>query len=102
MRSDKFEKYADVLRELEAQSIDYLLATISCYGRRHPSVTQILTQSAISAARRKGIGSHSAILRRWFRQIVSEVWKRAAKMIRACMPRELAATEYLLAGEREA
>jgi hypothetical protein len=102
MRIDKLHNYADVLRELEAQNIEYLPATISCYGRRHPCVTQILTQAAISAARRKGIGSHSAILRRWFRQIASEIWKRAAKMIHACMPKEPSETDYLMAGEREA
>ena len=101
MRYDKFDTYADVFHELEAQNIFYLPATISCYGRRHPSVTQVLLQAARAAARRRGTGSHNAILRRWHREIASEVWKRAARMIHACLPKEPAVAEYLLAGERK-
>ena len=64
MRAHKFEHYANVLRELERENIEYLPATISCYGRRHPSVTQILIKASQAAARRRGVASHKAIFRR--------------------------------------
>ena len=99
MRSHKLENYASVLSELEAQNIQYVPATISCYGRRHPSVTQILIQAAREAARRKGLGSHNGFLRRWYRLIAADVWRRAARMIAACAPKEPRETELLAEGE---
>ena len=98
MRIQKSDHYGALLRELEAQNIQYLLATISCYGRRHPSVTQILIQASHAAARRRGVGSHAAIYRRWCKIIASKVWQRAARMIIACMPKESMETELLLEG----
>ena len=98
MRAHKFVHYGDVLHELERESIEYLLATISCYGRRHLSVTQIFVKASQAAARRRGVASHSAIYRRWSRVIASGTWHRAARMIRACMPQEPADTELLMDG----
>ncbi len=95
MRVQKFCHYAQVMHELEAQNIQYMPATISCSGRLHPRVTQILIQASHAAARRRGIGSHKAIYSRWCRAIASKVWQRAAKMIMACMAKETTETELL-------
>ena len=98
MRAQKFDHYAAFLRELEMQNIQYLPATISCYGRRHPSVTQILIQASRAAARRRGTSSHKAIYRRWCQVLASKVWQRAARMVMACLPKETIETELLVDG----
>ena len=97
MRVAKSTHYADVLPELEVQNIDYLPATASCDGRRYPCVNRFLLQVSHAAARRKGLDSQIAFYRRWCREVASEVWRRAARMVRACMPRKPAVTEYQLA-----
>ena len=99
MRTDKMQKYEAVLPELEAQGIKYCPATISCYGRRHPCVTQMLTLAARGAARRRGGRCQNGILRRWCRTIAADVWRRAARMIAACLPPEPDQTQFLLEGE---
>ena len=53
------------------------------------------------AARRKGIGNHSALLRWWYRSVAAEVWRRASRMVLACLPREPRQTEYMVDGEME-
>ena len=98
MRANKFDHYADMLDELERQNIQYLPATISCYGRRHPSVTQILVKASQVAARRRGVANHGTIFRRWSRTIAARTWQRAARMVQTCMPREPGDTELILDG----
>ena len=71
MRMEKFAHYSSIMHELEAQNIEYLPATISCFGRRHPSVTKILLQASRVAARRRGIGSHKAMYRRWCKVLLA-------------------------------
>ena len=101
MRAEKLRHYGQYLPELEAQGIEYAPATFSAYGRRNPSVTQMLTQAAREAARRRGIGSHNALLRRWYRTATCEIWRRASRMIVACVPREPRQTAFMLDGEVE-
>ena len=101
MREDKLRKYGPYLHELETQGIEYTPATFSAYGRRHPSVTQMMTQAAREAARRKGLGSHNAMLRRWYRLVSCEIWRRASRMVVACLPKEPRQTAFMLDGEME-
>jgi hypothetical protein len=101
MRSQKIRRYAPYLPELQAQGIEYSPATFSAYGRRHPCVTQMVTLAAREAARRKGLGSHNAMLRRWYRSLACEVWRRASRMILACMPKEPRHASFLVEGEVE-
>jgi hypothetical protein len=99
MRREKLRKYGQYLPELERQGIEYAPATFSAYGRRHPCVTEMMTLAARVAARRRGLGSHAALLRRWYRSVTCEIWRRASRMILACLPREPLQAEYLLDGE---
>ena len=101
MLEAKTEKYSPYMAELELQGIEYAPATLSAYGRCHPCVTQMLTQAAREAARRKGHGRHAAMLRRWYRSLACEIWRRASRMVLACMPREPRQTTFLLDGEVE-
>ncbi len=100
-RREKMETYRAYIPELTAQGIEYVPATFSAYGRRHPCVTAMLTQASREAARRKGLRSHEAIVRRWCRSLACEVWRRASRMVRACLPREPSQTELILDGERD-
>ena len=99
MRINKFDHYSDVLAELEQQRIEYLPATMSCFGRRHPCVTTILSQASTAAARRTGFGNEKAFFRRWSRTIAAKTWQRAARMVMACMPQESPETQMLFDGE---
>ena len=98
MREEKNGKYGPYLTE---QGIEYAPATFSTFGRRHPCVTQMMLQAAREAARRRGIGNHSAMLRRWNRSISCEIWRRASRMVVACIPREPRQTAFLLEGDAE-
>ncbi len=59
----------------------------------------MLTLAARRAAWYQGLPGHSGILNRWRRTIATEVWRRAARMLRACLPGHMAGAEYLLGGE---
>lgn len=87
MRQAKLTKYRQYLLELERQGIQYSPATFSANGRRHPCVIQMMTQATREAARPRGLGSHTALLRRWHRSVAFELWRRASRMVLACMPR---------------
>ena len=100
-RQEKLTKYRPFFDELERQGIAYAPATFSAYGRRHPCVSDMMTLAAREAARRRGIGNHSALLRRWQRSAVAEVWRRASRMVLACLPRESQHAEFVLGGEAD-
>ena len=61
----------------------------------------MMTLAAREAARRRGIGNLNALLRRWQRSAVAEVWRRASRMVLACLPRESWHTEFVLGGEAD-
>ena len=84
--------------ELAQQRIEYLPATISCFGRRHPCVTSILSQASKSAARRTGFGNEKDLFRRWCRAIAAKTLQQAARTIMACVPEELPETQMLIDG----
>ena len=87
MRVEKIEKYDPHREDLAAQGIRYEPIIFSAYGRRHPQTTDMLKFAASRAARRRGWSKASGLLRWWHRQLAAEVWRRAARMIHACMPR---------------
>ena len=98
MRVNKFSHYATVFDELCQQSIEYIPATFSCFGCRHPRVTTILSQASSMAARRGGFGNEKDFLRRWCKTIPTKIWQRAAIMIMACIPPQPAETQFLIDG----
>ena len=89
MRETKLDKYEPYSVELDEQGITYAPATFTAYGRRHPCATNMLKTAATKVARRKGLESTKGLLRCWQRQLAAEIWRRAARMTKACMPTRL-------------
>ena len=96
MVQEKMRHYGNVLPELERSGVRYVPITFSCYGRRHQTTSKIMIQAAILAARSRGLPDHKPLLRRWHCTISTEIWKRAATMARACMPKISRDAEKLL------
>jgi hypothetical protein len=101
MRQQKVRRYEPYMQELASQRIRYEPATISCFGRRHPDTTRMMTLAARRAARYRGLPEHRSILSRWFRSVSAEVWRRAARMVRSCLPGTSHTADFLLYGEMD-
>lgn len=99
MYEKKKKKYEEFRESLAAQGICYVPLVFSAYGRMHPEAEVILNTLAMRAARRRGIMNHRAILRRVRANIGVSIWKRAANMVMACLPRLSPEEERLLGGE---
>ena len=83
----KLGTYESYLPQLEAQGIQYKPVVFSCYGRLHPEAASIIEAVSKQAARRRGFGDHRLLLRRAHAAIGVQIWRRAAAMIRICLPR---------------
>ena len=86
MKEDKLDRYKAYEHELGEQGITYAPATFTAYGRRHPDVTRMLDIAATKVARHQGLSSGGGLARSWKRNLCAELWRRAARMIRACIP----------------
>ena len=82
----KRAKYAAALPQLEADGIRYLPVVFSCYGRPHPEAQAVLEALAGAAARRLGCVEAGVLLRRTRLAVGVQLWRRAAAMVRACVP----------------
>ena len=87
MYQRKLDDYADHLPQLESQQIRYIPMTFSCYGRVHPEAVRIIELIAKQAARKRGLGDHRLLLRRSLAAIGVQLWRRAAAMVRVCLPK---------------
>ena len=86
MRTRKRNAYGpQLLDALEAEGIEYKPLVWSCYGREHPDTTAVLTVLARTAARRRGMASHTPLLQRTRARVGAALARRAAAMLRACM-----------------
>lgn len=47
------------------------------------------------------MSSHLSLLSRWNRTITAEIWRRAAKMVAACLPGDGEEAQFLVSGERQ-
>ena len=101
MKQEKMRHYGPYLEELERQSIKYVPIPFSCFGRRHADTTKIMTLAARLAAQYRGMPGHQALLRRWYRSVAAEVWRRAAKMVHMCLPQPSREAAYLATGEMD-
>ena len=88
-RVRKRAAYSRHLDALLAEGIEYRPLVWSCWGREHPETTAVLTQLARQAARRKGAADFVPLLRRARACIGAAIARRAAGMLRACMPTQL-------------
>ena len=57
----------------------------NAFGRPHARTTKVLQTLAHQAARRRG-GDGRALYKRAHAQITVEIWRRAARMVQACLP----------------
>ena len=85
--------YAPHFDEMRAIGVFYVPMVLSCYGRWHAESAVVLERICVQAARRLGLADHRAILRRAHAAAGVAVWRRAAAMVRACLPR-LGAEEF--------
>ena len=99
MRQEKVAEYAGHLEELGEQNVVYRPLAFSAFGRVHPDATVLLTNMAKRAARRRGLGDHRSILRRAMAKVGVQIWRRAASMVRACLPRLTEAEAAILFGD---
>ena len=87
MHVRKVEKYAPHFSDLQTQGVVDEPIIFSAYGRRHPRATQLIHTAALRAARRRGWSSAAGLKKWWLRQLAAESWRRAARMVHACLPR---------------
>ena len=87
MRVTKMEKYAEHRQDLLDQGIMYEPIIFSAYGRAETRANELLKLAAAKAARQRGMASSTGLLKWWRRQIAAEIWRRAARMVHACLPR---------------
>ena len=90
MRVRKRGVYSRHLGALEAEGVQYRPLVWSCWGREHPDTTAVLTQLARQAARRRGLLCHWPLLRRVRARVGAALARRAAAMLRACLPAAVA------------
>jgi hypothetical protein len=99
MRQRKLARMQPHAVELEASGVEYRPVTFSCYGRPHPDAVRLMQGLGRRLARRKGTEAHVET-RHLAARIGVEIWRRAARMLRSCLPvasEDVAAQEDLLA-----
>ena len=99
MYRTKLDKYRPHFAALSAQEVRYMPLTFSCYGRLHPQTEVALDTIARVAARRRGFGDHQLLLRRAKGRIAVAIWRRAAAMVRSCLPQPTVEEVGLLCGK---
>ena len=87
MYQDKMTKYEAHLPELTRRGIRYKPMILSCFGRWHPD--SLLTMEAITkqASCKCGFADHRLLFQRALASIGVLIWRRAAAMVRSCLPR---------------
>ena len=86
MLQEKLNYYEDHLEDLAQQGIIYKPMIFTAYGRRHPSATNMINHAATTVARQRGYATANGLQRHWQRQMAAEIWRRAARMVKACLP----------------
>ena len=86
MVSNKLSTYASVLPELDSEGVSYYPMVWSCWGRPHCDADAAIRSMAAAAARRRGIPDSAGLARRCRSLIGVQIWRRAARMVAACLP----------------
>jgi hypothetical protein len=82
----KLRKYRRHLATLQSNGIAYKPIIWTAWGRAHPDAISVLRSLAITAARRRGLISASAMLAESRLNIALELQARAARMVMKCLP----------------
>ena len=85
MRQRKMARMQPFGAELEQAGVDYKPITFSCFGRPHPDAKALFRSFATKLGRRRGSEAHLEE-RRLAANVGVEIWRRAAHMLRQCMP----------------
>ena len=86
MITRKLNKYEAHRSTLERQNIEYRPLPFSCYGRPHTSTIATLRTLTQRIARRRGCSAGEWRFRRLRSKLVTQIWARAARMVRSCWP----------------
>ena len=81
----KRAKYADILCELQREGYDYKPLVRSCWGRPDADASLALRTMVSAVARRKGFIGAAQIEKRARALIGAHIWRRAARMVLACL-----------------
>lgn len=85
MRLRKLNRIAPFSSELEQGGVVYKPIVFSCFGRPHADTKKLIQSFARRLARRRG--SEAAVEeRRLAARLGLQVWRRAARMVRRCLP----------------
>ena len=87
MTQGKLDSHEKHVSDLDSHGIVYMPMIFTAYGRRHPSATKMLKHAATTVARQRGYANVSGLQSHWQRQLAAEVWRRAARMVKACLPK---------------
>ena len=90
MYAEKMKKYEPHLPSLTSRGIRYKPMILSTYGQWHPDSRMTFEAIAKRAARKQGFLDHKLLLRRALASVGVLIWRRAAAMVRACLPRPTA------------
>ena len=81
--------YAPYTRELERSNIEYKPLVWSTFGRPHADSKAFIAHLSRRVARRRAFCSAHVMQRRLECSIATEIWRRAARMVKACWPSEV-------------
>ena len=99
MVEEKLAYYAAILPELERKGITYCPITFSSFGRRHGTTSRIMQEAASRAARFRGQLNSKQMLRSWSATVTTELWRRVARMVKACLPKVVGSEQLLQVDE---
>ena len=85
MDERKRERMEPFREELESAGLSYQPFAVSCWGRLHPRAAEMLASLAKARARRHGT-SPAAELHHVRARVTTAVMRRAARMVRCCLP----------------
>ena len=99
MVEEKLDYYAGILHELERKGIIYAPIAFSCFGQCHGTTSKIM---ASRAARFRGQLDYKQMLKWWHATVTTELWRRAARMVKAPLQKPGRFEQVILEGENAA
>ncbi|CAK0799589.1 unnamed protein product [Prorocentrum cordatum] len=87
MRREKLARCSTYLPELEREGVSYRPLIWSCRGQPRPETSAFPSTMASAAARRQGFAMGEPLPRQARGAIAVQLWRRAARVVHACLPR---------------
>ena len=83
----KLNERSAILGEMSDEGIEYRPVAWTCWGRPHADAQAAVHSMSLAAARRRGDVDARDIERRARGAVGVQIWRRAAQMVSACLPR---------------